>query len=160
MTTKLGPVTYRLQLPPTYKCHNVFHADVLKLFKGESAQFDAKLRPTATPDAPPPDVIDEEEHFHVQAIKGHRIRRKQLELLCSYTGHGPQDDEWVLASRMQTDMHAEAEKTGEIVAHPLRVLLEEYVRTANVQLNAKQPNTQALARLLPRLKDATYLAEG
>jgi hypothetical protein len=45
VTAKIGSVSYRLQLPPHVKIHNVFHVVFLKKFEG--------LPPTSTPPLPP-----------------------------------------------------------------------------------------------------------
>jgi hypothetical protein len=45
VTTKIGSVSYRLQLPPNAKIHNVFHVVFLKKFEGSP--------PAHTPQLPP-----------------------------------------------------------------------------------------------------------
>jgi len=60
----LGPLTYRLDIPKRWKIHNIFHATLLSPFR----QTDVH-RPSFT--NPPPDLIDGEEQYEVEAILNH-----------------------------------------------------------------------------------------
>jgi hypothetical protein len=70
----LGPVTYQLELPPRWKIHNVFHAILLSPFK------QMEIHRQAFP-KPPPDIIEGEEEYKVEAILNSRRRGNQMEYL-------------------------------------------------------------------------------
>ena len=57
----LSPITYQLTLPPQWKIHDVFHADLLTPY------HETELHgPNFT--KPPPDLIDGEEEYEVKDI--------------------------------------------------------------------------------------------
>ena len=57
----LSPVTYQLILPPQWKIHDVFHADLLTPYHETELH-----RPNFT--RPPPDLIDGEEEYEIEEI--------------------------------------------------------------------------------------------
>ena len=61
----LGPLTYRLKLPEQWKIHPVFHTTLLTLFKENDIHGPNYLNP-------PPDLIDGEPEYEVEAINAHR----------------------------------------------------------------------------------------
>ena len=61
----LSPLTYQLNLPRTWKIHNVFHASLLSPYRSMEAYGPPFLEP-------PPDVIDNEEEYKVEAILSHK----------------------------------------------------------------------------------------
>jgi len=61
----LGPLTYKLKLPATWRIHNVFHATLLVPYKENLTHGTNFLRP-------PPDIINDEEEWEVEAILKHR----------------------------------------------------------------------------------------
>ena len=64
----LGPVTYRSTLPKQWKIHNEFHATLLTPFKETTFHGTIETRP-------PPDLIDEQQEYEVEAILTHRRYR-------------------------------------------------------------------------------------
>jgi transposase InsO family protein len=64
ITHRISPVAYRLELPPTWTIHDVFHAGLLTPYR-ETDQYG----PSHT--RPPPDLIGGEEEFEVEAIMNH-----------------------------------------------------------------------------------------
>ena len=63
----LGPVTYRLKLPESWKIHNVFHATLLRLYIND------KIYGNNYPQ-PPAEVLEGEEVYEVETILIHRKR--------------------------------------------------------------------------------------
>ena len=60
----LGPVTYQLKLPSTWKIHPVFHVTLLRQYK-ETDIYGANFP------QPPPDIIEGEEVYEVEWILKH-----------------------------------------------------------------------------------------
>ena len=59
---KIGTTSYKLDLPPTWHIHPVFHSDLL-------SQFNKPVYDNQTSgDRPPPDVIDDHEEYEVEKI--------------------------------------------------------------------------------------------
>jgi hypothetical protein len=67
ITKVIGPVTYQLKLPKTWKIHNVFHAALLRQYK-ETEVYGANFP------KPPPELIEGEEVYEVEKIIRHRKR--------------------------------------------------------------------------------------
>jgi hypothetical protein len=63
----LGPVTYQLKLPTTWRIHNVFHAVLLKPYIKTEVHGENFSRPV-------PDILDGEEVYNVETIFEHRKR--------------------------------------------------------------------------------------
>ena len=61
----IGPVTYQLKLPPTWKIHPMFHATLLRQYK-ETEVYGANFP------RPLPDIIKGEEVYEVEQILKHR----------------------------------------------------------------------------------------
>jgi Chromo (CHRromatin Organisation MOdifier) domain len=76
----LGPVTYRVKLPITWKIHNVFHAVLLKPYvetevHGKNFSW------------PIPDILDREEVYNVETILKHRRRGQSYQYLIKWEGY-------------------------------------------------------------------------
>ena len=63
----LGPVTYRLKLPKSWKIHNVFHATLLRPYVENEIYGNNYPKP-------PPELLEGEEVYEVKAILKH-LRR-------------------------------------------------------------------------------------
>ena len=86
----VNPVAYRLHLPNTYQCHNVFHVSLLKRF-------------VPTPGVPipdPPEIFDGEPEWEVEQILSHKYETevgqegKELYYLIRWQGFTPEYDTW------------------------------------------------------------------
>src|SRR5271170_3020327 len=75
----LGPVTYRLNLPESWRIHNVFHAILLKPY------IENETYGTNYP-RPPPDLLEGEEVYEVESIQRHRQRGQGYQYLVKWKG--------------------------------------------------------------------------
>ena len=83
----LGPVTYRLKLPQTWKIHDVFHATLLTPYE-ENETYGKKAIPS------PPDVDEEGEHYEVEAIINHRTYRGYDQYLIKWKDFDSSENTW------------------------------------------------------------------
>ena len=67
ITEVLGPVTYRLQLPTSWRIHNVFHLTLLKPYR-ETETYGQNFT------EPPPELLEGEEVYEIENILNHRRR--------------------------------------------------------------------------------------
>ena len=65
ITQVLGPVTYKLALPNTWKIHPVFHATLLTPYWVTNVH-----RPAFS--NPPPEIVKQQELYEVKEIMGHQ----------------------------------------------------------------------------------------
>ena len=86
---EITPVAYRLQLPPTWTIHDVFHASLLLPYSETPSHGPNFSRPL-------PDLIGGEEEYKVESICSHRYsrRNKKLQFLIRWKGYAPSDDTW------------------------------------------------------------------
>ena len=89
VTKIISPVAYQLNLPPSWTIHNVFHAGLLSPYR-ETKQYGANFP------RPPPDVINGEEEYEVEAIRNHRRfgRQRTLQYLIKWKGYPEADNTW------------------------------------------------------------------
>ena len=83
----LGPVTYRLKLPASWKIHNVFHATLLRPYKENDVYGENYTRP-------PPDIIEGEEEYEVEAILKHRRRGRGYQYFVKWVGYPITEASW------------------------------------------------------------------
>ena len=79
---KINPVAYRLQLPPSWRIHNVFHISLLE-----------KFRPSR-PDTLSVTTAPSSTTFQVSAILDSRLRQGKVQYLFDWLNYGPQDRTW------------------------------------------------------------------
>jgi hypothetical protein len=89
---KVGPVAYRLDLPPTMKIHPVFHVSLLKPYRSDGA-----VQPPQVVNLP--DTVDDTLVYEVEALLDHRDKRTRSrvltrEYLVKWTGYGPEHNTW------------------------------------------------------------------
>jgi len=87
ITEVLGPLTYRLDIPKRWKIHNVFHATLLSLFRQTDVHGPSFSNP-------PPDLIDGEEEYEVEAILNHRKIGRGYQYLIRWKNYSSGDDSW------------------------------------------------------------------
>ena len=85
----ISPVAYQLDLPPSWTIHDVFHAGLLSPYY-ETEQYGANFP------RPPPDVINGEEEYEVEAIRNHCHfgRWRTLQYLIKWKGYPGADNTW------------------------------------------------------------------
>jgi hypothetical protein len=106
----LGPVTYRLTLPSQWKIHNVFHACLLTPHKKTDLHGDMETRP-------PPDLIDGDEEYKVEAILTHRTyKNRQTHYLVKLKGYDSSENTWEPESNL---LNAEEELNDYKTQHNL-----------------------------------------
>ena len=91
---KIGPVAFRLKLPPSLKIHDVFHASLLE------HSFENPF-PSRNLPRPEPDIVDGEEEFEVETILDSRIYRKRLQYLVHWKGYSTTEATWEPATHVQ-----------------------------------------------------------
>ena len=86
----LSPITYQLELPPQWKIHDVFHADLMTPY------HETKLhRPNFT--KPPPDLINGEEEYKIEEVLQSRRygRGHKIQYLVKWKGYPDLENQWV-----------------------------------------------------------------
>ena len=76
----MGPVTYHLKLPDQWQIHPIFHASILSLYLETKTHSPNFLQP-------PPDLIEGEEEYEVEAIIAHKKQEKGHQYLVKWTGY-------------------------------------------------------------------------
>ncbi len=97
ITNVISKVVYRLELPPQWKIHNMFHTSLLSPYHE---------MPTHRPNyhKPPPDVINGEKEWEVKEIVGSRRygRWKKLQYLIRCEGYSAAHNSWEPAEGIHT----------------------------------------------------------
>ena len=94
ITEVLGPLTYRLALPAQWRIHPVFHASLLSPYKETDAHG-----PNFT--LPPPEMIEGEEEYEVEAILKHCKRGKGYQYLVKWKGYPTEENQWEPATHLE-----------------------------------------------------------
>ena len=76
----LGPVTYWLKIPETWKIHNMFHAILLRPYTETEAHGNNYPRP-------PPDLLEGEKLYTVERILKHRRRGRGYQYYVLWEGY-------------------------------------------------------------------------
>ena len=92
----LGPVTYRLKLPASWKIHNVFHAVLLRLYEETEAHGNNFPRPA-------PEPLEGEEVYNVEQILKHRRRGRGYQYYIQWEGYPITEASWELESAFSAD---------------------------------------------------------
>jgi hypothetical protein len=95
--SQVNRVAYQLELPPSWKIHNVFHVSLLLPVHSDSPVPWVDRYPPP----PPPELIDGYEEFEVQAILDSRYRHRKLQYLVDWKGMSPQERTWEPATHLR-----------------------------------------------------------
>jgi RNase H-like domain found in reverse transcriptase/Integrase zinc binding domain/Chromo (CHRromatin Organisation MOdifier) domain len=111
ITKLVSPVASKLDLPVSWNIHPVFHNSLLTPYVETDAHGPNFSRP-------PPDLIDGEAEYEVEAIRSHRYfgKNKRLQYLLKWKGYPEADNTW----ESQDQMNAPE-------------LLKQYNRRHNIQ---------------------------
>ncbi len=95
ITQEISPVAYRLELPPNWRIHDVFHASLLTPYHETNTH-----RPNFA--QPPPDLINREDEYEVERIVTHRQfgQLKKLQYLIKWKGYPKSDNIWEPADQV------------------------------------------------------------
>jgi len=83
----LGPLTYKLELPNTWRIHNVFHAALLMPYTETDIHGPNYVRP-------PPDIENDEERYEVEAILRHQKRGRGYRYYVKWKGYPITEASW------------------------------------------------------------------
>ena len=83
----ISRTAFRLCIPSQWKIHPIFHTSLLTSYKETSEHGPNFLRP-------PPDLIDREEEYEVEAVLGHRGRPGRCTFLIRWKGYSTAEDTW------------------------------------------------------------------
>ena len=86
----LSPITYQLELPPQWKIHDVFHADLLTPYHETELHGPNFMKP-------PPDLIDGEEEYEIEEVLQSRRqgRGRKIQYLVKWKGYPDSENQWV-----------------------------------------------------------------
>jgi hypothetical protein len=87
ITKVIGPITYRLKLPASWKIHDVFHATLLRPYKENETYGENYPRP-------PPDLTEGDELYEVETILRHRRRGRGYQYLLKWKGYPISEATW------------------------------------------------------------------
>jgi len=98
ITKVISPVAFRLDLPSSWRIHDVFHASLLMPYRETAAYGPNFIKP-------PPDLIDGEEEYEVEAVLNHRMfgRRRQVQYLIKWKGYPHSDNTWEPSENVHAD---------------------------------------------------------
>ena len=83
----MGPVTYQINLPESWKIHNVFHASLLRQYK-ETKVYGANYP------RPLPEIEEGEEIYEVESILKHHRRGRGYQYFIKWTGYPIFEASW------------------------------------------------------------------
>ena len=92
----LGPITYRLKLPSTWKIHNVFHATLLRPYIENEIYGNNYPRPL-------PELLEGEEVYQVENILKHHRRGRGYQYYIKWEGYPISEATWETESAFSDD---------------------------------------------------------
>src|SRR6266404_4917008 len=136
---EISPVAYRLELPPNWRIHDVFHASLLTPYYETAAHGPNFTRP-------PPDLIDGEEEYKVERIVAHRQfgRSKRLQYLIKWKGYPESDNTWESADQVHAPdliKHYQSAGTHQSSAAHLQSAIRKMHQSASPQIRIKTLKT-------------------
>jgi hypothetical protein len=137
----INGVAVRLKLPATWNIHPVIHVSHLIPWQDGSEYF-----PERQPPPPDPEIVDDEEHYLVEAFRAHRRRRGTLEYLVKWAGYPEEENCWRPAHELQEDMSSDA--------------FQQILSSYHTYLNSRQlPNTTTPSAAAGRRSSTRHRAQ-
>ena len=91
---KIGEAAYRIKLPDGWAIHDVFNEQLLS--PAHTPEFPSQN----TPAPPDPTIINNEEEYEVDEIRGVRKRGRGYQFLIHWKGYSNEDDTWTAESNL------------------------------------------------------------
>ncbi|KAE8260696.1 hypothetical protein A4X09_0g7746 [Tilletia walkeri] len=89
--SKVGKVSYKLDLPSSMSgLHPVFHISLLEPYHDPASGYSLPRAPAP----PPPDIINDQPEYEVEAILSKRTYRRQVQYLVKWAGYPLYDATW------------------------------------------------------------------
>jgi len=102
--TPIGSQAYRLHLPPAWRIHNVFHVSLLEPYH--------KRDKTYIPNTTPPELVDDEQQWLVEAVLGRKTQDGVVKYLVKWEGWDEEFNQWVEEQDMAADEKVQAYEAG------------------------------------------------
>src|SRR5712671_1459960 len=115
ITKVISPVAFQLDLPSSWHIHDVFHASLLTPYHETTAYGPNFIKP-------PPDLIDGEEEYEVEAVLNHRVfgRRRQVQYLIKWKGYPHSDNTWEPLENIHAEDLVKAYHKKQPLEHKIR----------------------------------------
>ena len=84
---QVGSLAYKVEIPNQWKIHLVFHATILTEYK-ETESHDPNFP------KPPPEVLNDKEHYEVEAILDSKRQGRGTKYLVKWEGYPEADNTW------------------------------------------------------------------
>src|SRR5712675_2158997 len=138
----ISPVAFQLELPTSWRIHDVFHASLLTSFKESPAHGPNYSRP-------PPDLVGEDPEYEVKAIINHRFfgQRRRLQYLIKWKGYPHSDNTWEPVENLHTEVLVKAYHRK----HPLEHKSQRKVRARTLSNWTLQSTPSTSLHLLSSL---------
>jgi len=132
VAAKISETSYQLDLPPMWKIHPVFHANLLTPYKETETHGPNFLEP-------PPDIIEGEPEWEVEQIISERRYRNKKQFLIRWKDYSPAHDSWT----DEADIHApelikQYYEASQNISQPSNTITQQGRRSrrSRVQINA------------------------
>ena len=92
--TKLSDLVYKLQLPHQWRIYDTFHASLLTPFH-ETIEHGPSFS------QPPPDIIEGEEEYEIEAIIRHKGKGERKHFLVKWLGYPSSENQWLTQRELE-----------------------------------------------------------
>ena len=95
-------MAFKLKFPPHWRIHPVFHASLLDPYRPNKIEGREQLV------MPPPEIVNGELEYEVEAVLDSRVRRNKLQYLVGWKGYGPEERTWEPVENLENAKEAVA----------------------------------------------------